>query len=468
MKNIILYFLISFTLLSYAQVPCEDGFAGEFPCNDYDLMSRITLAEMNAGSGNDSWGWTDPLDGKEYALMGLNNGTAFIDVTNPTTPIYIGKLPTHTVNSSWRDIKVYNNYAFIVSEANNHGMQVFDLSRLRNPSNIPITFTEDAHFDGFGNAHNIVINEDSAYAYAVGTQTFNGGAHFVDISDPLNPVDAGGYAGSNYSHDAQVVIYNGPDPDYQGVEIFLGSNEDELVFVDVSDKQNPTLISNIAYSNIGYTHQSWLTENQRYFLMGDELDEINFGFNTRTIIFDLQDLDNPVLHMEYTGPTPAIDHNGYTLGDKFFLSNYNAGFRVLDISDVSNMNISEIGFFDTYPENNAAGFNGVWNIYPYFESGNIVVSDINRGFFLVRQSNTLNQDTFSPQQIDIYPNPVQNFLNLKFQAKTPQKLQLFNTLGQKLIDMTVSQSTRIDMSQFKPGLYLLNINGQITKKIIKL
>ncbi len=467
--KITIAFFAFFSSVVMAQTPCEDGFAGVYPCNDYDLLAQLDLNDFNANDGNDSWGWTDPLNQKEYALMGLDNGTAFVDISNPVNPIYIGKLPTHTVNSIWRDIKVYNNYAFIVSEANNHGMQVFDLTRLRTTTtNLPVTFTEDAHFDGFGNAHNIVINEATGFAYAVGTQTFNGGAHFIDISDPLNPTDAGGYSQSNYTHDAQVVTYAGPDSDHTGKEIFLGSNEDELVFVDVTDKNNPSLISSIAYSNIGYTHQAWLTENQRYFLLGDELDEINFGFNTRTLIFDLQDLDNPILHMTYTGPTPAIDHNGYVLGDTFYLANYNAGVRMLDVSSINSQSVTEIGFFDTHPENNNVAFNGAWNIYPYLDSGTIIVSDIERGLFLLQKSTTLSQTEFSANQIKVYPNPTQNFIKIEGAETKTYHLKIYNHQGSLVKTVEAQPQHKINIADLKQGFYFVNIDNTYTKKIIKL
>src|SRR5690606_20218176 len=99
--------------------------------------------QMGASGGNDIWGWTDPETEKEYALMGLNNGTAFVDVSDPVNPVYLGKLPTHTQSSLWRDIKVYADHAFVVSEASGHGMQVFDLTRLRGVTS-PQTFTVDA------------------------------------------------------------------------------------------------------------------------------------------------------------------------------------------------------------------------------------------------------------------------------------------------------------------------------------
>ena len=172
-----------------------------------------------------------------------------------------------------------------------------------------------------------------------------------------------------------------------GREIFIGANENQVAIIDVTDKQSPSNISSLQYSNLGYTHQGWFTEDQRYFILGDELDEISFGFNSRTLVFDMTDLDAPVLHTTYLGTTPAIDHNGYVKGDEFFLANYTAGVRVLDISGIDGATISEAGFFDTYPLNNNAGFDGVWSIYPFLPSGKIIVSDINSGLFIIQKSN---------------------------------------------------------------------------------
>jgi choice-of-anchor B domain-containing protein len=372
--------------------PCENGMAGIYPCDGYDLMGHITLTEFSGQDGSDSWGWTDPTTNREYALMGMNNGTVFVDVTDTENLVYLGKLPTATGNSRWRDVEVYKDHAFIVSEAGGHGMQVFDLSRLRNVTNAPETFTADAHYTGFGNAHNIVINESSGYAYAVGTGTFSGGAHFINIQDPLNPIAAGGYANDGYTHDAQVVTYTGPDSDYTGKEIYVGSNGErfgtnEVVVVDVTDKTTPVHIYKMTYSIEGYTHQGWFTEDQRYFITGDELDEYDGNVsNTRILIFDVLDLDNPVLLSEYFGSTEAIDHNGYVLGNTYFLANYRAGVRMHDISNIAAGTMTETGFFDTYPANDNTEFNGVWNVYPYFASGNILVSDIEGGLFIIKKT----------------------------------------------------------------------------------
>jgi len=454
------------TFFSVAQTPCVGGMAGGFPCSNYDLYARVTPGQMNANAANDSWGWTDPQDGTEYAIIALTNGTVFFDISDPTNPINLGKLPTHTSSTIWRDVKVYNNYAFVVSEASGHGMQVFDLTRLRNVTNPPETFTEDAHFDGFGSAHNIVINEETGYAYPVGTNYYNGGPHFINIQDPLNPVEEGGYEMDDYSHDAQVLLYNGPDSDYTGREILIGSNEIEIAIVDITDKNNPVGISTISYSNVGYTHQGWFSEDQRYFIVGDELDEQYFGFETRTLIFDFEDLDNPQFHFEYSGPTPAIDHNGYVVGDKYYLANYHAGMRVIDISDIANENMTEVGYFDTVPNTNSANFGGVWNVYPFFASGYIVISG-DEGFHLVKESN-LGINENDKGVFSLAPNPASSSVTIKSKEAPIYKIEAFNILGQRIINQEFSETTskNIDISNLKSGIYLLKINSSTTKRLI--
>ena len=370
--------------------PCLEGFAGNYPCLGYDLLAQISLREFGSNSANDNWGWKDPETEKEYVLLGLDDGTAFIDISDPENPIFLGKLPTASTTSPWRDIKVFKNHAFIVSEAQNHGLQVFDLTKLRSVKNFEI-FDASAILEDFGNAHNIWINEASSFAYVMGSNLYAGGPVFIDISDPKNPKILGGYSRERYTHDAHVVNYIGPDPEFQGKEIFFGSNSDggennRIVILDVTDKLNPSKISTVDYSGPGYTHQGFLTDDHRYFFLGDELDELKFGLKTQTRIFDFSSLKEPKLHFKYFSNFDAIDHNGYIVGEHFFLANYSAGLRVIDISEVQNKTIFEKGFFDTYPSDNNPKFNGVWSIYPFFESGVIAISDIDSGLFLVKAS----------------------------------------------------------------------------------
>ena len=377
------------------KVECVNGIAGQFECNEIDLMSFMSKTEIggsNSTSLNDIWGWTDPQTGKEYALVGMSNGTSFVDISNSENPVYLGRLPTQTSNSTWRDIKVYQDHAFIVSEASGHGMQVFDLTQLRNISS-PTTFSNTAYYSGFGNAHNIFINEDTGYAYAIGTSTCGpGGLHIVDISTPSIPSKSAcvsdpntGRNGTGYSHDVQCVIYNGPDTAYVGKEICFGSNETNVWIADLSTKSDDSsggkTIGLGSYDNY-YTHQGWLTEDHKYFIVNDELDENNNAYNnTRTLIWNVEDLSNPVVETTYFGPTPSIDHNNYIIGDKVYMSHYTSGLRVLDISNISSP--TETAFFDVYPANNNTSFDGTWSNYPYYPSGVIAVTGIDEGLFVV-------------------------------------------------------------------------------------
>ena len=388
MKHTLLPFCTLLSVLFYssaiAQTPCVDGMAGDFPCNNVDLLSFMPSEEIGGTGSNDVWGWVDPISGIEYAILGRKSGTSFIDISDPVNPVFVGNLPASGANSTWRDIKVANNHAYIVSEAFGHGMQVFDLMKLGDVTAPPVEFEEDAHYDGFSKAHNLVMNEETNRLYAVGTNTFEGGLHILDVSDPINPTLIGEFSEDGYTHDAQVVIYDGPDATFQGKEIAFACNENTVTIADVSDPSDAYMISASTYSNSQYTHQGWLTEDQRYFLVGDELDEYYDGINTTTFIWDVQDLSNPQLIGTFVSETAAIDHNLYVVGDLCYQSNYRAGLRIADVSNVANGIIEEVAFFDVYPQNDEAHFNGTWSNYPYFPSGVVAVSHIDEGIFFVQ------------------------------------------------------------------------------------
>jgi choice-of-anchor B domain-containing protein len=361
------------------------------------LAHHLDLAAIGGGSGSDIWGWTDPETQREYAIMTRSNGTAFVDITDPEEPVYLGNLPSHTGASSvWRDAKTYLHYAYIVSDANiGHGVQVFDLHNLRDVENPPVTFTEAGHYPNVSSTHNIAIDEVSGFAYATGVRNSvpssnncAGGLHMINLANPTMPTFAGCYSDDGYFHDAQCVVYSGPDVAHVGKQICFGANatsaSDTVTVVDVTNKAAPVRISKSPYAGSAYTHQGWLTPDQRYFLVDDELDESSFGHNTRTYIWNVEDLDVPVLHATYTATVASIDHNLYTRGNFAFLANYRSGLRILDLTDIDSGNVFETAFFDTYPASNSANFNGAWSSYPYFPSGTVIVSDIEGGLFVLR------------------------------------------------------------------------------------
>ncbi|MEO5826168.1 MAG: choice-of-anchor B family protein [Gemmatimonadales bacterium] len=392
-----------FARVTGSEVRCADGVANKFECGNTGLLSFLPISEIGGKRGthmNDNWGWTDPETGKEYAILGRTDGTSFVDVSNPSAPRYLGDLPKTegSPSAAWRDMKVYKNHVFIVADnSGDHGMQVFDLTHLRTVRT-PQTFTTDAHYTGIASAHNIVLNDESGFAYAVGASSggeiCGGGLHMIDVRDPRHPTFAGcfsdsktGRSGTGYSHDAQCVTYKGPDEKYKGHEICMGSNETAISIADVTDKKNPVAISRVSYPNVAYAHQGWLTDDHRFYYLNDEGDETEAkgeaAKGTRTLVWDVSDLDDPVLVKEHVGTSRAIDHNLYVKGNRMYQANYTSGLRILDISDPRNPR--EVGFLDTHPgDDGSPSFNGAWSTYPYFKSGTIIVTSIGEGVFFVR------------------------------------------------------------------------------------
>lgn len=382
-------------------VECIDGKVGRFDCSGVDLLSFLPIHAIGGDRGvwtNDIWGWTDPETRHDYAIVGLSNTASFVDVTDPYNPIYVGKLDktAGSTSSVWRDIKVYADHAFIVSDAaGEHGIQIFDLARLREFDGEPVIFHDDAHYDQIHSAHNIVINEESAFAFVVGAsgggETCGGGLHMINIEDPKNPMFAGCFAdtrtgrrGTGYSHDAQCVTYNGPDERYAGREVCFNSNETALSIADVTVKDAPEAIGMATYPNVAYAHQGWLTDDHAYFYMNDEGDEASgLVEGTRTLIWDVQDLEDPILVSEYVSDNGAVDHNLYVVGDDMYQSNYDSGLRVFDVSDPED--IKPIGYIDTVPFGvDGEGGGGSWSNYPYFSNGVVVLTSMSEGFFVVK------------------------------------------------------------------------------------
>jgi choice-of-anchor B domain-containing protein len=397
-----------FQMVRGKEIICDNGEAAEFKCGNTGLLAFLPTSQVGGGRGSqmsDNWGWTDPQTGREYALAGRNDGTAFVDITDPENPTYLGNLPlTPGANAAaWRDIKTYKNHAYVVADgAGEHGMQVFDLTRLRGVRS-PQIFTPDFLYTNITSSHNIVINEETGFAYSVGSsgrETCGGGLHMINIQEPKNPKFVGcaayegtGRRGTGYSHDAVCIVYKGPDTKYQGHEICVGSNETAIAVQDVTDKANPVSVSSASYPFVAYAHQGWFTDDHKYFYLDDESDEISAqrdttgqnmaGKGTRTMVYDMTDLDDPVLVKEYIGTVRASDHNLYVKGNKLYLSNYGSGLRIADISDPTNPR--EVAYLDTYPDDeDQPQMVGAWSVYPFFKSGTIIVTSVSEGLFLVK------------------------------------------------------------------------------------
>ncbi|MEM1042823.1 MAG: choice-of-anchor B family protein, partial [Bacteroidota bacterium] len=448
-------------------------------CDGVDVLGRVSLGEMGSQYASDIWGWTDPDTGKEYALVALVEGTAFVDVSSPEAPKYLGRLPTHAPASVWRDIKVYQNHAFIVADfSDTHGMQVFDLTLLRGVTQ-PTTFAETAHYDAIGGAHNIAINEDTGFAYIVGDRSAcAGGLHMVDIQTPTEPTFAGCFSDDGYTHDVQCVTYDGPDTDYTGSEVCFALNEDTVTIVDVTDKANPVQLSQIIYPNFDYVHQGWLTEDSRYLISNDEGDESTFGLNTRTLVSDVSDLDDPEFLDAYDHGTRAVDHNLYVSGRYVYASNYAAGLRILDTQAIEGDGpqvLEEIAFFDTNPDSEGTTFSGTWSNYPFFESGVVVVSDTQRGLFVLDpqfDGSVAAEDgtTAAASRLQAaFPNPASGRTTLTLTLDQAQEVSVvvYDALGSRVATLfegalgaEAARSLVFDGSGRPAGLYVVRAVGE--------
>lgn len=374
---------------------CEDGMIGPFECDEVELLAFIPNSILRAPENargvrtNDNWGWTDPETNREYALVGRNDGTSFIDMTDPSNPTLIGDLPKPwgtPPSQLWRDIKTYKDHAFIVADgAGDHGMQVFDLTRLRDVTDAPELFEPDLHYTGVASSHNIIINEESGFAYMVDGPTCGGGLYMMNIQDPLNPTFEGcSKGGERGTHDSQCVTYSGPDQRYTGQELCLNSNGSLFEIVDVTDKAAPKVLSTGSSPNAAYIHQGWLTDDHRYFYQDDESDVIRGNVETtRTLVWDLADLEDPILINEFMGSLPASAHNLYLKDGFAYQANYRYGLHVLDIADPENP--VEAGYFDTAPYLEGPGFSGAWSTFPFFESGTVLVTSVQEGLFILRK-----------------------------------------------------------------------------------
>lgn len=388
-----------------------------FRCGNLDLQDFKSHSELGSrsGSGSSSWGWTSP-EGREFGAIGQADGTAFIEISKTGRVTYLGRLPQQSVTSQWREIRTVKNYFVIGSEASNHGVQIFDARKLLTVTS-PKTFSTTSDislFNGLpsGRTHNVVSLEEKNFAVAVGAQPrtdkCRSGLIFIDLSNPASPTTPGCAPGDGYVHDAQCLVYRGPDTRYTGRDICYGYNEDTLTIYDVTNKAAATIISRTSYTGASYTHQGVVLDpnNQEFLLLDDELDEedgagpASDGFPA-TFIWDIRDLRAPKQTGVYKSSVRSIDHNQYVYNGLSFQSNYGAGLRVLDVSSVpsdpTGKGIKEVAFFDIFPDDDAqpgggnVAFTGTWSHYAGFPSGNILVNTIERGVYIVKNPSVTGQ-----------------------------------------------------------------------------
>jgi choice-of-anchor B domain-containing protein len=383
--------------------PCTGGMAGSLACESVDLLAHFSFTDVSATptSATDVWGFVDLNTGREYAIVGYNIGTAVVDVTDPENPLEVGFIDGQP--AFWRDIKVYQlfdaaserwrSYAYVTTDGSTGGLFVIDLSDL------PHAIRKTNYTSDFTAAHNVYA---TATDYSTGLAlTVNapllaisgsslGGGQFraYSLQNPASPSFISGASTFDYMHDASSLIITDSRKDTQcnngdeWCEVLLDFNETTVDLWDITNASTPVRLSRSTYANVAYVHSGWRAEDRLHIFVHDELDEQNFGLNTTVRVFSIADLRNPQLVGEWSGPTRAIDHNGFVRGNRYYISNYARGLTVLDITDPANP--KAVGSLDTYPFSDTSSFVGAWGAYPFYFSGTIAISDIDTGLYLAR------------------------------------------------------------------------------------
>lgn len=500
-------------------VTCENGnvlVGGEsFGCKEVDFLSYLAMDDLEipfpphredvGARANDIWGWLSPT-GREFTLIGLDNGVDVVDTTDPINPCIIAKMPTRRVVDTWGDIKVYNNTMYHVkdtkyfrpelneepSETSGYGLEVYDLLPLDQlnchvENYFPLFVWPNYAFNNHGRSHNLVVNPESGYLYSVGTERCNGGFMMLDVkTDRLKPVEVGCEGSDNYTHDGQCVTYDGPDERYTGHEICFGFNEDTLTIWDFTDLSDFKMLSRTFYPNQAFSHQGWVNDDFTLIMLDDEFDEIcnqdmtasdrcsQTSTNltgiktTTTVVMNITNLEKPKYQGYFDHEDLSVDHNLYVWGNTHrkgwggnppmefypdpnyaYMNNYLAGLKIVDIHSDDFTDWETVGYFDISPDLTAVEFAGAWSGYLH-PSGAYAISSIERGLFMLQPRMAYTEEYPKGPDSSVAPDSDEELVP-KFDGEVTEE--------------AVSTMKAIGVSVITVGLLVLVVMGIIVKQV---
>ena len=322
-------------------------------------LGALDIPTIHETGLNDIWGYVDEL-GNEYALVGAMDGVSVVDVTNPAAPIEVSWIPG--LNSIWRDLKTYGDYAYVTTEAL-QGLMIIDLSGLPGDTDLPVSIYNGPEGDEWESAHNLY--QTDGYVYIFGAGRGNGGVIILDVAtDPLNPIEVGVFD-DWYAHDGYV---------QDDTAYFAHIYEGYFSVVDVTDKASPVLLGT-AITPTNFAHNIWASEDGNFVYTTDEVPGGYVG---------AFDVSNPasIIALDKIQSSPGDDivpHNSHVLGNYLYTSYYTDGVVIHDITYPYNM--IEVANYDSSPLTSPTT-DGCWGMYPFLPSGNLLASDTEEGLFI--------------------------------------------------------------------------------------
>ena len=374
--------------------PNSTGSIGEFSAVDRfsldSLAAFVFPRPAGAGGGNrgsDCWGWVAP-NGDQYAIMGIHPGVVFVNVT---TMQIIDTVVSPGGTCSWQDIKTFGSFAYATSECGN-GILTIDMSFLPDSVHL-VSSLPTSNLGGF-NSHNLAVDSLAGFLYLEGTTGVKRNVFIHDISDPANPIFVGGFSNNSQSvHD----FFPRNDTVYTA-----NGSQGTFSIWDLSDKLNPVRIANWLTTADGFAHAICPTTDGRHVVTTEE----TAGHTVK--IWNIEDFSNIRLVAEFLGPA-GLAHNPVLRGNLLYLSHYESGVFVLDISIPSCPIV--IASFDTYPEGESSGFSGCWGVFPSPKDSLVYASNLDGRFYILKRSeDTTVDDSFTDSDSDGIPDFCDNCL----------------------------------------------------------
>lgn len=431
------------------------------------LLSNFDLPGLPMRYGaeySDCWGYTHS-NGTEVAILAGIEDIFFVNVTNPGNPVLIYTHEVMNVNGSvnqslWRDFKTYQHYAYAAADEGDTGLLIFDLSQV--PTSISVVTQTNA---SWSRAHTIYIDELNGRLYAAGSNTQSNGLKILDLAaNPINPPEigaiplntyGGGYVHALYVSDHIAYCSHGS---LHKLQMYNMQNLSNISVVGVIDQ----------YPEEGYNHSSWVNEAGNLLVMADETHGSDLKLVDITDPMNISADDIHTFYSELEGPGvpgASVAHNPYIKGDLAYISYYQDGVQVFDITDPANIEV--LAYYDTYPENvDYVGFDGCWGVYPFFPSGIIIGSDQNNGLFILEIANEpLDIDflSFNARKKDVDVNLEWTVANASFGNRFEVKKSIdfgktFQTIGTVKLNETETHYSFLDKAVTNGRTYLYRID----------